>query len=49
MSEEWRVGPGYRWKDEKASGYAVDNLDTKQVSELTENPLMKMIQILRNV
>ena len=36
MSEEWRVGPGYGWKDDSTSGYAVDNLDTKQLSEITE-------------
>jgi len=37
MSKEWRTGPGYRWKDEKTSGYAIDNLDTKQLSELKQN------------
>jgi len=36
MSEEWRVGPGYRWKSDNTSGYAVDNLDTKQLSDLGE-------------
>lgn len=36
MSEERRVGPGYRWKSDNTSGYAVDNLDTKQMSEITE-------------
>ena len=36
MSEEWRVGKGYRWKSEDCSGYAVDNLDTKELSDLGE-------------
>ena len=36
MSEEWRIGRGYRWKSDGDSGYAVDNLDTKQLSDLGE-------------
>ncbi len=36
MSEELRTGPGYAWKSENCSGYAVDNLDTKQLSDLGE-------------
>ena len=36
MSKEWRVGPGYRWKNDDSgdSGYAIDNLDTKELSDL---------------
>ena len=34
MSEEWRTGAGYHWKSDGDSGYAIDNLDTKQLSEL---------------
>lgn len=34
MSEEWRVGRGYRWKDDWGSGYAIDDLDTMQLSDL---------------
>ena len=36
MSEERRVGKGYHWKNEDCSGYAIDNLDTKELSELGE-------------
>ena len=36
MSEEWRTGRGYRWKSDGDSGYAIDNLDTKQLSDLEE-------------
>lgn len=36
MSEEWRTGRGYRWKSDGDSGYAIDNLDTKQLSDLGE-------------
>jgi hypothetical protein len=36
MSEEWRVGKGYHWRSETCSGYAVDNLDTKELSDLKE-------------
>ena len=36
MSEEWRVGRGYRWKSDGDSGYAIDNLDTKQLSDLED-------------
>ena len=36
MSEEWRTGPGYRWKSDDCSGYAIDNLDTKVLSDLEE-------------
>ena len=38
MSKEWRTGPGYRWKDSEGgdSGYDVDNLDTKELSDLGE-------------
>ncbi len=36
MSEEWRTGSGYRWKSDGDSGYAIDNLDTKQLSDLGE-------------
>ena len=36
MSKEWRIGPGYRWKNDENgdSGYAIDNLDTKELSDL---------------
>jgi hypothetical protein len=36
MSEEWRTGSGYHWKSNESSGYAVDNLDTKQLADLGE-------------
>ena len=38
MSIEWRTGPGYRWKNGELgdSGYAIDNLDTKELSDLEE-------------
>ena len=34
MSKEWRVGSGYHWKSDEDSGYSVDDLDTKQLSDL---------------
>ncbi len=36
MSEEKRTGPGYLWKSGNSSGYAIDNLDTKELSDLGE-------------
>jgi hypothetical protein len=34
MSEEKRKGPGYHWTADWGRGYVVDNLDTKQLSDL---------------
>ena len=36
MSEEKRKGPGYHWMTDWGRGYVVDNLDTKQLSDLGE-------------
>ena len=46
MSKEIRIGKGYRWSSGNDNGYAIDNLDTLELSEVHDSGIFEVLFVL---